>query len=194
MKLNAFLDRQQTLRKVRCCPPLQRLEFFACLKLALAELGDRHPETAYIHDSFFQQLSDECLKLCGIDPDWCTPAMVVQFLYRGIRGNSPDIVALNLPESSDQPTDLDELIGLERATYNRIAALMSTECTIAASMHIASTVPWDVIEGILQARIDLVAPESKEASGWKEFAKEVGAIPLKDFLNFSGSTNGANRN
>jgi hypothetical protein len=164
MRRKAFLDDRGVLRRVTQLPPLPLLEFLDWLEVAEGQLRQvgKPLETLYTGDSMFRQLCDRCLELHGLEPDSCSPALVVRLVFE-------QLPQLNQPERGDAETrEHGEKVAVREWVYGLIAALMELE-GVRGAIAACETVPADLLDGILKARMKQVAADKDKPLNSPEY-------------------------
>lgn len=171
MKRLIFVDRSGVGRVLTACPPIQLEEFVWSAQRAIEAIAQRDPEACYVNDLTVAHLCDRALEAAGVNPDWCSPVDVVHLLF-----DEDGLLELNRPKKA---TDGKQLT-IEEYVASIVAALISTEGSIDRALHLASTVPRDRLEAILDARIEqlkqstLEQSDPEQSASLTEIAQQLG--------------------
>lgn len=172
-----FVDSRGKYRVIYGCSLKARRE----LAHALTKLGDRLEKStfktvaeAYDYDVEFAAIANFALEASGIDPDWLTLDMMVEFLFphRDSEGNPqrPILEQLNFP-----PTPME---GGKGATHaEAIAAIWTHTKNLRAALDAAGyqgEFPgWEEMSGILEAHAVMTDPKAQEKKAQEEIEKKM---------------------
>jgi hypothetical protein len=167
MRHKVFLDDRGVLRRVTQLPPLLLLEFLDWLEVAEGQLRQtgKPLETLYTGDPLFRQLCDRCLELHGLEPDSCSPTLVIQLVFE-------DLPHLNQPSET---SGKGEAVSVSEWVCGSIAALIEVE-GVRGSIAVAETVPADLLDGIFKARSKQVATDQDkplDAPEYQDLLREL---------------------
>lgn len=167
MERRLFFDRAGALHIISPCPPVQLEVFTELLGRALTKIGRQDPEMVYVYDREVAQIVDCCLKLAGVEPDWCGPDDVVRLLF-----SDDGLITLNQPPPRECT---GRLLTIAEYTVELIAALVATEGSLEKALKLAETVPKELLEAVIDARARQGrAGQPGQEPTLEEIAKDLG--------------------
>lgn len=190
--LKAFEDVQGQLRIIRGCPLTQLDELWDCLNLLQDAIASSDPtldfNSLYLDSGYIRQLVNHCLKLCGIQPDWCSLEMMVQLVHHttDTEGNfTPGLlIQLNFPNRGKPKGDA---VGFKEWVADNFALLVGLGLCkdLGEAIDLASKLPADQMEAIITARLYQLNPELKTKETLKSEAEKLTPEQIESLLDFS---------
>lgn len=172
-----FQDISGNLREIRGCPltSLARLDDLLNLFRKLIEESQEQNQgepvdfrALYIENYLFRQVCGECLKLCGIDPDWCDITMLIKLLHHYEDGPEDNrvlhpglLVELNFPPPK-RPTRV--ITSIDQSVSSTLALMVSIglASNLEQALYIASEVSGVQLQQIIEARLEQLNPKAIE--------------------------------
>lgn len=183
-----FQDISGNLREIRGCPLTQLARLDDLLKLFHKLIEESQEESQgeavdfralWLNNLMFRQVCSECLKLCGIEPDWCDVSMLIQLLHHyedeDAEGNQvlhPGLlVELNFPPPK-RPTRVITSIDQSVSQTISLMVTLGLANNLEQALYIASEVSGTQLQQIIEARLEQLNPKAAEEDKTME---ELGA-------------------